>query len=47
MGVTWYLNRWFKLQTNAIHETLEDPERTPLRGCGVIWSYVSRLQFAF
>ena len=47
MGVTWYLNRWFKLQTNAIHETLEDPERTPLTGVRSYWSYVSRLQFAF
>ena len=46
VGLTWYLNRWFKVQANAIHETFEDPERTPLLGVRSFWSYVSRLQFA-
>ena len=47
VGLNWYLNRWFKVQTNAVHETFQDPERTPLLGVRSFWSYVSRLQFAF
>lgn len=45
-GVTWYLNRWFKLQGNAIHESFDDVERAPISGRGTYWSYVGRIQFA-
>lgn len=44
-GLTWYLNRWMKVQGNAIREAFEDPERAPLVGQSVFWSYVGRLQF--
>ena len=47
VGLTWYLNRWFKVQTNGIYETFEDPERFPVLGQRSYWNYVSRLQFAF
>ena len=47
MGLTWYLNRWLKVQGNAIRETFEDPARLPLTGTTTYWSYVSRLQLAF
>ena len=47
VGLTWYLNRWLKVQGNAIRETFEDPARLPLTGTTTYWSYVSRLQLAF
>lgn len=46
LGLTWYLNRWFKVQGNAIHESFDDPARAPIVGRGAYWSYVGRLQFA-
>lgn len=46
IGLTWYLNRWFKLQGNAIHESFDDVARAPLAGRGTYWSYVGRVQFA-
>jgi phosphate-selective porin OprO/OprP len=47
LGVNWYLNRWMKLQLNAIHEELQDPGRTPLVDGGTsFWSSVFRAQFA-
>jgi phosphate-selective porin OprO and OprP len=45
LGLTWYLNRWFRLQGNAIHESFADAERAPLVGRAAYWSYVGRLQF--
>ena len=45
LGLTWYLNRWFRLQGNAIHESFDDAERAPLFGRATYWSYVGRLQF--
>lgn len=45
-GVNWYLNRWLKVQGNAIRETFDDPSRAPIAGRASYWSYVSRLQFA-
>lgn len=44
-GVTWYLNRWMKVQGNAIRETFDDVERAPIVGRSSYWSYVTRLQF--
>jgi phosphate-selective porin OprO/OprP len=47
LGLNWYLNRWVKLQLNALHEELQDPGRTPLLDGGTsFWSSVFRLQFA-
>lgn len=46
VGVTWYLNRWFRLQGNAVRESFDDVERAPILGRGSYWSYVTRLQFA-
>jgi phosphate-selective porin len=45
LGLTWYLNRWVKLQGNAIRESFEDPARAPITGRASYWSYVSRVQF--
>ncbi len=47
LGVNWYLNRWMKLQLNAIHEALQDNGRTPLLDGGTsFWSTVFRAQLA-
>ncbi len=47
VGLTWYLNRWLKVQGNAIREAFDDLNRTPLDGTATYWSYVTRLQLAF
>lgn len=45
LGVNWYLNRWMKLQVNAIHQELQDAGRTPLLDGGTkFWSTVFRAQ---
>lgn len=44
VGLTWYLNKWSKVQLNGIRETFQDPERSPIPGQPV-WSGVCRLQF--
>ena len=46
MGLNWYLNRYMKIQGNAIRERFSDIERTPLSGETVLWSFVARLQLA-
>lgn len=46
LGGNWYLNRWAKIQGNAIRERIEDLERSPIVGRKVFWSGVLRLQFA-
>lgn len=46
-GVNWYLNRWMKLQFNAIHQEIEDAGRTPmLDGTTKFWGTVFRAQVA-
>jgi phosphate-selective porin OprO/OprP len=45
-GVNWYMNRFAKLQLNAIREHIDDIERTPLAGEDTFWAYVLKLQFA-
>lgn len=47
VGLSWYLNRWLKVQGNAIRESFDDLTRTPLDGTATYWSYVTRLQLAF
>lgn len=43
-GFTYYANRWVKIQGNAIHEAIDDLERSPTP-TGKFWSTVLRLQF--
>lgn len=45
IGVNWTLNRWVKLQFNAIRQQVEDPERNPIPDGGAFWSRVLRFQF--
>lgn len=46
-GVNWMLNRWVRIITNAVHETFDDPSRTPDRGIDKFWSGLIRLQVVF
>jgi phosphate-selective porin OprO/OprP len=43
-GVNWYLNRWMRIQLNAIRETIDDIERSPVADQNTFWSSVARLQ---
>jgi phosphate-selective porin OprO and OprP len=43
-GVNWYLNRWVKLQFNAIKESLKDPSQLALPSESGIWTRVFRFQ---
>jgi phosphate-selective porin len=45
VGINWTLNRFIKLQINAIREHVEDPERNPVPGTSAFWSHVLRFQF--
>jgi phosphate-selective porin OprO and OprP len=44
-GVNWYLNRWTKVQANAIREKLEDVQRSPAPGRVRLWTVVVRVQY--
>jgi phosphate-selective porin OprO/OprP len=46
VGINWYLNRWVKLQADAMREEIDDAERSPLVLGGVFWSQIVRLQIA-
>ena len=43
VGLNWYVNRWVKLQVNAIREEIDDIERNPILTGGAFWSRVVRL----
>ena len=43
-GVSWYPNRWVKIQANGIRERLLDEERTPDPPRHTFWSAVLRIQ---
>lgn len=45
VGVNWYVNKWVKIQVNAIREAFEDIDRTPRPGQATFWTRVCRLQF--
>jgi phosphate-selective porin len=46
-GLNWYMNRWVKLQFNAIHQEIEDAGRTPMSdGTTKWWGTVFRAQIA-
>jgi phosphate-selective porin len=46
LGVSWYLNRWLKVQGNVIRESIDDPAQGPLPAQGTFWSRVLRLQLS-
>lgn len=43
LGLTWFFNRWAKVQVNAIRESLDDAGRTPA-GAPSFWSSIFRMQ---
>jgi phosphate-selective porin OprO and OprP len=45
VGANWYLNRWAKIQVNAIREKIEDTLRSPISGRELFWMWICRLQF--
>jgi phosphate-selective porin OprO/OprP len=45
-GVSWYLNRWVKIQANLVRETLDDPSQGPLPSQPSFWSRFIRFQFS-
>jgi phosphate-selective porin len=46
VGVSWYLNRYFKVQGNLVHETIGDPVRSPVPNAeGRLPRAVLQLQF--
>jgi phosphate-selective porin OprO/OprP len=47
VGVNWFANRWTRLTANAVHESFDDPVRTPLPGVTRFWSGIFRAQVAF
>ncbi len=44
-GVTWFMNRWLRIQGNAIRESFEDASRGPVADTPKFWSGVLRVQF--
>lgn len=44
VGLNWYPNRWVRFQGNAVRETFEDAQRTPVPGDSTFWSGVLRMQ---
>ena len=43
-GVSWYPNRWTKIQLNGIREHVLDELRTPVPGRLTYWTAIARLQ---
>ena len=44
-GANWYLNSYAKVQYNAYRERIEDVQRSPISGVGLLWNHVLRIQF--
>lgn len=44
LGVNWTLNRFMKVQFNAIREQVEDADRNPVPNGAAFWSKIVRLQ---
>jgi phosphate-selective porin OprO/OprP len=44
-GVNWYLNRFVRVQYNAIREVIEDVQKAPILGQSTYWSRYVRIQF--
>ena len=47
VGANWLVNRWVKVVANAMRQSFEDDERTPVLGTKDYWSTLLRLQVAF
>ncbi len=45
-GVNWYANRWIKIQTNLVRNTIAFPEQGPVPSQPVFWSRIVRFQFS-
>lgn len=46
-GVNWTTSPWTRILINAIHEDIEDPNRSPVTGTTSFWSGVLRLNIVF
>lgn len=46
-GVNWLINRWVKVVANAMRQSYDDDERTPIEGTKDYWASLVRLQLAF
>ena len=44
-GLNWYPSRFTKIQINAVHEKIEDLQRSPIFGEANYWMGILRLQF--
>jgi phosphate-selective porin OprO/OprP len=47
LGVNWTTTKWTRVIVNAMHEDLEDPNRSPLTGTTSFWSGLVRLNIVF
>jgi phosphate-selective porin len=45
LGVNWHINRWLRVQANAVRESLTRPEAGPFPDRPHFWSRLVRLQF--
>jgi phosphate-selective porin len=45
VGVNFKLNRYTRIQLNAVREKIEDIQRSPIAGRQLFWSRLCRLQF--
>lgn len=44
-GVNWHINRWVRVQWNAVREALTNPATGPVPGRSHFWNRVFRVQF--
>jgi phosphate-selective porin len=44
-GVNWYVNRFVRIQFNALREVIEDVRNAPISGIDTYWSRFVRVQF--
>ena len=44
-GANWMINRHTRIQVNAVHEKIEDIQRSPIAGREHFWTRLCRLQF--
>jgi len=45
-GVNWYANRWIKIQTNLVRNTIAFPDQGPMPSQSSFWSRIVRFQFS-
>ena len=46
LGINWYVNRWVKIQANALREDIANPALGPAPSKAAFWSRVLRFQFS-